>query len=100
MGDIVKLVYTPKLGFECPGSGWPAADHDEPSSRLAAKKIKSGFYRDRFKKEVVADNSESKKTANEKAKTQATSAIGEADAAVSEARDAAHKTRVEHGRAR
>ena len=98
--ETVKLIYQPKPGFECPGEGWPAADHEEPSVRLAARKIKSGFYRDRYKKEVTADDSASKKAVNEKAKTQATSAIEGADAAVSEAREAAHRTRVEHGRAK
>ncbi len=43
----MKLVYKPKPGFLSPGHGWPARNHNEPDERLAARKIASGFYRER-----------------------------------------------------
>ncbi len=96
--ETVKLVYTPKPGFVCPGEGWPAADHEESSQRLAAKKIKSGFYRDQFQKEVAVDNRESKANANKKAETQRATAISEADGAATAAKAVAQAVRSEHGR--
>lgn len=40
----MKLTYTPKRGMACPGDGWPAADHEEPDTKLAKAKVASGFY--------------------------------------------------------
>ena len=45
-GATMKLVYIPREGFACPSDGWPASDHDEPDKKLAAEKVKSGWYRE------------------------------------------------------
>ena len=96
--EVTRLVYTPKPGFVCPGEGWPAADHDEPSKRLAAQKIKSGFYRDPFLKEVAEDNRESKENANVKAEERRNAAISVADTVAESAQKTAALVRREHGR--
>ena len=96
--EVAHLVYPPKPGFVCNGEGWPAADHEEPSKRLAARKIKSGFYRDRFLKEVAEDNREGKANANAKADIKRAFAILEADNAASSAQETATRVRREHGR--
>lgn len=96
--EVAHLVYTPKPGFVCPGEGWPAADHEEPSKRLAARKIKSGFYRDRFLKEVAEDNRESKENANVKAEKVRVKDILDADEVATIAQTAATEMRRKHGR--
>lgn len=94
----MKLIYLPKPGFECPGGGWPAADHEEPSKRLAAAKIRSGFYRDRLQREVAVDNRESKDSANAKAEETRKTEIAVADDAAAIAQTAATETRRKYGR--
>ncbi len=96
--EVAHLVYIPKPGFVCPGDGWPAADHEEPSKRLAAQKIRSGFFRDRFLREEAADNRESKASANAKAEETRVGEIAAADDTVAIAQTAATETRRKHGR--
>ena len=96
--EVAHLVYTPKPGFVCPGEGWPAADHEEPSKRLAAQKIRSGFFRDRFLQEEKADNRKSKENANVKAEATRVGEITAADDAAAIAQTAATEMRRKHGR--
>lgn len=45
----MKLKYVGKPGFDAPGSGWPAADHEEPDPEVAQAKLDSGFYEEELK---------------------------------------------------
>lgn len=116
----MKLIYTPKQGFECPGEGWPAADHEEGDADVAEAKIASGFfyggtpkeYRaairradaetaaviEAAKQEAVRQEAASKKAANEKAQLARDNEIAAADKEAVVAKETASETRKRLGR--
>lgn len=97
----MRLTYIPKAGVDCPGDGWPAANHEELDPRLAARKIASGFYRQENTKERREGEralKESKALANRKYQEAVSEEVASADQAVSEAQKAAITTRKRLGR--
>ena len=97
----MRLTYSPKAGVDCPGDGWPAANHEESDPRLAARKVASGFYRQENAKERRDDEraqKAAKALANEKYQEAISEEVAAADQGIREAQEVATNVRKRLGR--